>query len=111
MLKTLEKYSKIIKKTRIHRYEQFGMNLRLRVELELSDQSKLYIRETIIEGEKRKYSYHWQDKKSNLKIRWDNAPDWDVNTKPHHIHIGNEVESSYERTLDQVLNRISKLIN
>ena len=39
-------------------------------------------------------------------MRWDNAPDWDVETFPHHVHVGKEdaVESSFNRTLDQVLN-------
>ena len=38
-------------------------------------------------------------------IRWDNAPDWDLETFPHHKHIGvgGNVEPSFERTLDQVL--------
>ena len=35
-------------------------------------------------GVMRKYSYHWQDKKERLLIRWDNAPDWEVETFPHH---------------------------
>jgi hypothetical protein len=38
-------------------------------------------------------------------VRWDNAPDWDVETFPHHKHIGEQgnVTASYERTLEQVL--------
>jgi len=47
-----------------------------------------------------------------LITRWDNAPDWEVATFPHHKHIGNEdnVEASYERTLEQVMHRIAQRI-
>jgi len=111
MLKILDKYKHIIKLTKVHKYEQFGLNLRLRIQIEFKDQSYLYVRETIIEGGKRKYSYHWQDKNGQLIIRWDNAPDWNVETYPHHKHTEKQVEPSYERTLDQVLKRISNHIN
>lgn len=72
----------------------------------LIDNSILYVRETIINGERKSYSYQWQDKEKNLLFRWDNAPDWDVETFPHHKHVwgvNNKIEPSYERTLDKVL--------
>ena len=58
----------------------------------------------------RKYSYHWQDCRGNLIMRWDNAPDWDVETYPHHVHVGKEgaVEPSFDRTLDQVLSIVRR---
>ncbi len=107
MLQTLERYKHIIKDYRIKRFEQFGTNLRFRAEILLKDNSKLYVRETVIEGKVRKYSYHWQTEKTHLITRWDNAPDWDVETFPHHKHIGEKVEPSYERTLEQVLQYIN----
>ncbi|MEA1963675.1 MAG: DUF6516 family protein [Candidatus Aerophobetes bacterium] len=110
MLKLLSKYANIIKEYRIVKYERAGPSFRLRTEITLLDDSVLYIRETVIKGEARKYSYHWQDKSKRLLIRWDNAPDWDVKTFPHHKHIGNElnVEASYERTLEQVFKVIAR---
>ena len=90
MLKLLRHYSKIIHSYRVDKYEQFGSNQRLRVVIEFNDFSTLHIRETIINGEKRKYSYHWQTKNQKLIIRWDNAPDWDVETFPHHKHISSQ---------------------
>jgi hypothetical protein len=59
--------------------------------------------------EKIKYSYHWQDQNDDMIIRWDNAPDWENETFPHHRHIGepNKVEPSFERTLEQVLKHIA----
>ncbi len=111
MLRVFEKYSSIILSYRITKFEQFGHLFKLRAEVELIDHSKLFIRETVI-GTKRKYSYHWQTLDQKLLIRWDNAPDWDVETFPHHKHIGveDQVESSYERTLEQVLNILQKSI-
>jgi len=109
VIKVFDKYSDIIKYVKIEKFEQFGLNLRLRGRVGFIDGSNLHIRETIIEGANRKYSYHWQDKEENCIIRWDNAPDWDVDTFPHHKHvgIGDKIESSYERTLEQVLKSIS----
>jgi hypothetical protein len=110
MLPTLRKYADIIQTYKITRFEQAGQSFRLRAQVTLGDGSQLYIRETVIEGTKRKYAYHWQDTNGNLLIRWDNAPDWDVETFPHHKHLGDQknVAPSYERTLEQVLAAIAK---
>ena len=109
MLQILRKYSRIILSYKIIRFEQLGKLLRLRAEVNLIDGSKLYIRDTVIEA-KRKYAYHWQSKDGKLIIRWDNAPDWEVETFPHHKHFGDEkgIGPSYERTLEQVLGFISQ---
>ena len=76
MLRTLDRYSDIILSYKITRFEHFGTSLRLRMEVDLIDRSRLYVRETLIGGAKRKYAYHWQDAEGRLLIRWDNAPDW-----------------------------------
>jgi len=110
MLELFERYSHIIRSYTVNKYEQFGSNLRLRVVIEFNNFSKLFIRETIINGKKRKYAYHWQKKDENLIIRWDNAPDWDVETFPHHKHIKDKILPSYERTLEQILHVIEKQI-
>lgn len=112
MLQTLRKYSDVILSYSIKRFEQAGGSLRLRMEIDLADGSKLYVRETVMGGVKRKYAYHWQDSAGRLLIRWDNAPDWDVESFPHHKHVAEQdrVEASYERTLSQVLDVVrSKL--
>jgi hypothetical protein len=109
VLKVFRKYSSIILSYRITKLEQIGHLLRLRAEIELLDHSRLFVRETVLGAAKRKYSYHWQDKHGKLLIRWDNAPDWDTETFPHHKHISEErnVELSHERTLEQVLAYLS----
>lgn len=56
-----------------------------------------FIKEIMIDGQQRKYAYHWQDHQHQLICRWDNAPDWpDVNTFPHHKHLPSGVEASTE---------------
>lgn len=109
MINIFKRYSDVILFYRISKFEQFGHLFKFRAEVELKDHSRLFIRETVI-GSKRKYSYHWQTSDQKLLVRWDNAPDWDVETFPHHKHICSEerVELSYERTLEQVLNIIEK---
>lgn len=106
MLKLLAKYSDVISSYKISRFEHFARILRFRAELILTDNTIRYVRETVLSMSIRKYSYHWQDRRGKLIIRWDNAPDWDVETFPHHVHVGekNAVEPSFDRTLDQVLN-------
>ena len=115
MLKLLAKYSDVISSYKISRFEHFGQILRFRAELILTDNTILYVRETVLSMSIRKYSYHWQDSCGKLIMRWDNASDWDVKTFPHHVHVEKEdaVEPSFDRTLDQVLNvvrsRLSKI--
>ena len=100
MLKILTKYSDVISSYKIARFEHFGQIFRFRAELTLTDDTILYVRETVLSMSIRKYSYHWQDRRGKLIMRWDNAPDWDVETFPHHLHVGKEdaVEPSFDRT-------------
>lgn len=110
MQKLLEEFKDIIKEITIEKYEVSGSNIKLRMKLSLIDGSDLFIRETIISGEKRKYSYHWQDKEDHLVKRWDNAPDWEVETFLHHLHIGENVVPSYDRSLEKILQIIRREI-
>ena len=113
MLKLFTRYSDVISSYKISRFEHFGQILRLRAELILTDNTILYVRETVLSISIRKYSYHWQDRRGKLIARWDNAPDWDVETFPHHVHVGEEdaVEPSFDRTLDQVLGIIRRRLS
>ena len=100
LLTAIRPYIHLIQSYRIIRFEQAGLSYRLRAEVTFNNGSQLYIRETVIEAT-RKYAYHWQDDAQNLLIRWDNAPDWEVDTFPHHKHVAiqTNVLPSYERTL------------
>jgi hypothetical protein len=113
LLPVLERYKDIIRDYRIMAFEQAGSSFRLRAQIEFIDGSQLHVRETVIGGRIRKYAFHWQRGDGTLLIRWDNAPDWDVETFPHHKHVDDErnVSPSYERTLDQVLTRIKEVLH
>ena len=113
MFKLIKKYSDIIVSFKIQRFEHFGDILRFRAEFLLHDHSILHIRETVLGPYIRKYAYHWQDASGKLIARWDNAPDWDVTTFPHHKHVGHDnlIEPSFERTIEQVLAFIRHRMN
>ena len=110
MLPVLERFRDIIRDYKITSFEEAGASFRWRAALEFVDGSQLHVRETLIGGEKRKYAYHWQTGDGILLVRWDNAPDWDVETSPHHKHVGEQqaVEASYERSMEQVLTFIAQ---
>lgn len=51
-----------------------------------------------------KYSFHWQTPQGKLIKRWDNAPHHhELDTFPHHIHKGSEVEPHSPVNLFQIL--------
>jgi hypothetical protein len=69
------------------------------------DGSILFCRE-FSDSNRRKYSFHWQDKSGSLKSRWDNSPHFpEIKSFPHHRHSGetNEVLPSHDVSLPEVL--------
>ncbi len=109
ILKSLEE-SDIVSQFTITEFKNFSDGFYIKVTVHLFDESFLYIKEyndTI----KRNYSYHWQDEKGKLIIRWDNAPHHRyIKTYPHHKHVNNTIEESYEVTLEDILKAISNKI-
>lgn len=113
MHELLEEYKGIIADYEILTYEAEGSNIRLKLNITFIDQSCLFVRDYIFEGERRKYSFHWQDPWGNLLIRWDNAPHWpQIDTYPHHKHLGavDRVEPSEQTELKEVLEEIAQRI-
>ncbi|OLS20877.1 MAG: hypothetical protein HeimC2_35510 [Candidatus Heimdallarchaeota archaeon LC_2] len=56
----------------------------------------------------RSYSYHLQNQQNELIQRWDNSPHHsELETFPHHTHLGNDILGSKEITLEDVLILIS----
>jgi hypothetical protein len=103
---TLTQFSDIIRSYEVLQYDVEGLHTRLKLRVIFHDESQLYSRETVLEGQYRKYAYHWQDAAGQLRIRWDNAAHWpQIETYPHHQHVGNEiqVEASEATTLEEVL--------
>lgn len=103
---TLAQFSDIICSFEVIQYEVEGPHSRLKMRVLLVDGSQLHVRETVLDGQRRKYTYHWQDSAGQLQIRWDNAAHWPgVETHPHHKHVGdrNQVTASEATTLEEVL--------
>ncbi len=113
-LTKLKEFEQYIDSYTISQFEQNGDNLRFRMTINFNDLSKLFIKEIIINGKKRKYGYQWIDKDNQLICRWDNAPDWqDIETFPHHKHIENEnnVLPSENIEFSTILNEIIQMMN
>ena len=101
----------IVSGFKILEYKTFPNGFYIKISAFLKDQSELHIRE-YSDNIERNYSYHWQDKNSNLIIRWDNAPHHPkLFNSPHHKHtdIG-DIEPSNEVILEDVLKVISKIL-
>ncbi len=90
-LKKLKEFDEYIESYFILQFEQNGNNLRFKMQINFKNSTKLYVKEIIIDGNKRKYGYQWLDSKNKLICRWDNAPDWPkITTYPHHKHLKDE---------------------
>ena len=75
-----------------------------KIKASIFDSSILWIREVYRKNELMAYSYYWLREDDSLIIGWDNAPHHqDIATFPHHKHVGEEIESSDETDLEQVL--------
>jgi hypothetical protein len=107
----LAQFSDIVHHYVVLQYEVEGLHSRLKMTAFLVDGSQLHVRETVLDGQWRKYAYHWQDSTSQLRARWDNAVHWlEIATHPHHKHVGNKdhVVASDATTLEEVLMVIRK---
>ncbi len=79
----------------------------------LTDDSVLYIRETIT-PDFDKYSYHWQTADNRIIWRWDNAAHWpSVATYPHHCHVGSKenIQPSEHPTIGEVIRYITERLS
>jgi hypothetical protein len=108
VIKTIEKFLHIIKDYKVLTYEIEGELRRITLQITFADQSQLLVKEYLFPKNIRKYAYHWQDPKGNLRIRWDNAAHWpEIKTFPHHKHQEQEIVASQAVTLDDVLQEIA----
>lgn len=88
----------------------------LRVRLRLADDSLIEISEALVvhEGELTwlGYRYHWQDVAARLIFRYDDAPHYpEIDTFPHHKHIGETVIASERPHLPDVIEEIQRLLS
>jgi len=104
------KNSPIVSDFKILEYKTFPDGFYIKIFASLKDKSQLHIREYSDDTE-RNYSYHWQNDKNKLIIRWDNSPHYPgFFNAPHHKHVSGKVEPSSEVTLEDVLEVILKAI-
>ena len=102
----LARFSDIIQTYDIVQYEVAGLHSRLKLKVLLANGTELHVRDTVLDGQQRKYAFHWQAGAGRLIARWDNAAHWpDIETYPHHKHVGEErrVVASEATTLAEVL--------
>jgi hypothetical protein len=100
-----------IKERRVRRFEAY-----IKVRLTLIDDSLLDVTEYIHATEEndaqvKRYSYHWMDSSSQLRLRWDNVRHYpNLPGFPHHMHERAEkrVVSSEPMTLSKVLERLEQ---
>ncbi len=80
----------------------------IKIEIALHNGTFLHVREYNDEKE-RNYSFHWQDEKGKLIVRWDNSPHHGhLSTFPHHRHTGERVEESADVSLEDVLKYLDR---
>lgn len=110
MKEIFEEFSAIIENYQIIHERNDSKISELKGRIIFKNNSILEFTEILVhDRNKRKYSFQWMDKAFELKIRWDNAKHYpDLPNSPHHKHIGNEVFSSKEVKLLDVLEEISK---
>ena len=102
ILKCLEKFE-VVKDYEVLSFKTFYDGFYIKIKVFLSNGSILYIRE-YVDSNERNYSYHWQNEKGELIIRWDNAPHHkEIKTYPHHKHIAEKVFESFEITCEKIL--------
>lgn len=80
-----------------------------KIKIGIQDGSLLFAREFYNQNE-RHYSFHWQDARGSLLIRWDDAPyHRHLTTFPYHKHIKDLVVESLPVGLPLVLQEIATL--
>ena len=78
-----------------------------KIKIGIQDGSLLFAREFYNQNE-RHYSFHWQDARGSLLIRWDDAPHHrHLSTFPYHKHLGEIIAESLPISLAQVLDEIA----
>jgi hypothetical protein len=100
-----------------HREELFtATRANVRIRLRLPDGSFLEISEALVVEEGVlswiSYRYHWQHANGRLILRYDNAPHHpEVESSPHHKHVGETVVASERPALPVLLAEIQRILS
>ncbi len=109
--KVIEEFSDIVAGFSVLEHRRYGSSMSFAARVQFVNDSTLHIRDYLFLDGRRKYSYHWQDVKGNLILRWDNSPHHkEVPTYPHHRHISGEITESHEWDIREILKVISNRI-
>ncbi len=103
---TLAHFAEMIRTYDVVQYDVEGLHSRLRLKIVFKSGTELYVRDILLDGQQRKYAFHWQNGSGRLIARWDNAAHWpQIATHPHHKHVGEpeHVVASEATTLEEVL--------
>lgn len=108
---TVSEYGDLVESVEVFRYEEEENISQLRSRLRLFDGTMLWVREVRIKGIIESYSYYWLHPDETAIMGWDNAPHHrETASFPHHRHLGNKIEFSEERNLNDVLEFIRKFM-
>jgi len=117
-LEEIEAEIKKLEDAYVERYEEEilssnRINLRIRVRFKTGDLFELN-EAVIVEAdqlERLNYRYHFQDRQNNLIFRYDNTPHFpDLENFPHHKHLSDNIISSQEPSVLEVIEEVVKLI-
>lgn len=110
ILKWLES-SRVTSEYEVLDYKSFRGGFYIKIKVSLKDGSVLFIKEYSDQNE-RNYAYHWQDINGKLLVRWDNAPHYpNLFNSPHHKHTPNQILSSSEILVKDILAFIKGELN
>lgn len=83
----------------------------IKIKAKLTGETSLFIQETTSK-KGNKYSYHWQTEDNKLLLRWDNAPHYkELETFPHHKHVGKKIEAVSRLSVEEVLKYIKESLS
>ncbi len=97
------------------RSDRVGQSSEFYARLHFYDGSELHIMEKLVVERyvllKSRYTYHYQKADETLIFRYDNAPHHsEVETHPHHKHVGDLVVTAHPPDLTEVLREINDIL-
>lgn len=99
----------------LDRSDRPGQTSEFYARLRFYDGSELYVVEKLIVERytiiRSRYSYQYQQANGDLILRYDNVPHHpDIETHPHHKHIGDDVVAAQPPDLSDVLHEIDGIL-
>ena len=111
VIECLNEFSDLIETIEIIEYKKEEHVSITKIKLRLLDATILWIREVKYHEDVVAYSYYWLRSDNSVIIGWDNAPHHkEVNTFPHHKHVGKKVEHSEQTDIRQVMKFIRNFL-